>query len=165
MPYCTSCGTEVQPADVFCGKCGTRQPASTPPPGASSGFGASMNAGGSALNQINPRTASLLCYLPVVGWIPSIIVLAADRFRTNRTVRFHAFQGLYLFVAWMLIEWVLSPLFFTLDAPLRRLIVGLAKAGIFAGWIWMLVQVAQDRMYKLPIIGELADRSLSEQPF
>jgi len=55
------------------------------------------------LSGISPRTASILCYIPVVGWIASIIVLAADRFRNDHRVRFHAFQGLYLFVAWLIV--------------------------------------------------------------
>ena len=42
---------------------------------------------------------------------PSIIVLAADKFRTNRAVRFHAFQGLYLFVAWLIVQQVIAPWF------------------------------------------------------
>jgi uncharacterized membrane protein len=158
MPYCTHCGSQVQPTDLYCGRCGTRQPVS---PGAAPGTAGGAN----SLSQINARTASLLCYLPIVGWIPSIVVLAADRFRKDRTVRFHAFQGLYLFVAWLLVEWVVSPLFWGFDLTGRRVITGLLKTAIFAGWIFMLVKVAQDQMYKLPVIGELADRSLSEQMF
>src|SRR5689334_820004 len=98
MPFCSQCGNEVTPADVFCGKCGARQPSSAgmPPPRPVDAFAG-----------LSPRTASILCYVPGLGWIGSIVVLASEKFRHDRTVRFHAFQGLYLFVAWLLDDWVL----------------------------------------------------------
>ena len=49
-----------------------------------------------------------------------MVVLAADKFRNDRTVRFHAFQGLYLFVAWLIVEWVLSPIFREFHGPIFR---------------------------------------------
>ena len=63
------------------------------------------------MHGISPRTASLLCYIPILGWIVSIVVLASARFRADSRVRFHAFQGLYLFVAWLIVDWVLGPCF------------------------------------------------------
>ncbi|MGA3044531.1 MAG: zinc ribbon domain-containing protein, partial [Bryobacteraceae bacterium] len=98
MPFCSQCGSEVGAADVFCAKCGARQPNAPPPPA-------------DPFASITPRTASILCYIPGLGWIGSIIVLASDRFRANRVVRFHAFQGLYLFVAYLIEDWVLKPVF------------------------------------------------------
>src|SRR5271169_300965 len=106
MPFCSQCGNEVGPSDGFCGRCGARQPVAAAQSGPSRGPGPDPLAG------INPRTASILCYVPGIGWIASIIVLASDRFRHNRTVRFHAFQGLYLFVLWLMEDWVLKPLFY-----------------------------------------------------
>src|SRR5689334_3072162 len=101
MPFCHKCGVQVGPADAFCARCGAAQPSATPPASGRS----------DPLASINPRTASILCYIPGVGWIASIIVLAADKFRHDRVVRFHAFQGLYLFVAWLMNDWVLRPMF------------------------------------------------------
>ena len=97
MPFCTQCGAQVQPADVFCSKCGMRQAAPGPVPRPD------------PLAGITPRTASMLCYIPIVGWIASIVVLASPKFRNERDVRFHAFQGLYLFVVWLLVDWVVAP--------------------------------------------------------
>src|SRR5947209_13692959 len=101
MPFCSQCGNQVGAADAFCAHCGARQPAGAGRPSPSK----------DPLSGINSRTASILCYIPGVGWIASIIVLASDRFRQNRAVRFHAFQGLYLFVVWLMEDWVLRPLF------------------------------------------------------
>jgi len=150
MPYCCQCGAQVRDTDAFCAHCGARQPGVRPPE--------SLFAG------LSSRNASLLCYIPVVGWIPAIVVLASERFKKDRTVRFHAFQGLYLFVVWLLVDWAIGP-FFALapGSALRAAIVGLLKALLVLVWIFMLVKTSQSETYRLPVIGELAERSLAEQ--
>jgi uncharacterized membrane protein len=112
---------------------------------------------------MSPRTASFLCYIPIVGWIAAIIVLASSRFRTDRTVRFHAFQGLYLFVVWLLVDMVIGPAFHFMPGLARFSLAGMLKAVIFIAWIFMIVKTSQDQMYRLPILGELAERSVAEQ--
>jgi uncharacterized membrane protein len=114
---------------------------------------------------ISPRTASLLCYIPILGWIVSIVVLASARFRSDGRVRFHAFQGLYLFVAWLLVDWVLSPMFgFAFwGPPFHQFFPGLMKVILFGAWIFMIIKTSHDEMYKLPILGDLAEKSVSEQ--
>jgi len=127
MPYCSQCGNQVAEADTFCARCGARQPGATPAASAPD-----------ALANLTPRTASILCYIPWVGWIAAIVILAAEKFRHNRSVRFHAFQGLYLFVAWLMNAWVLRP---------------------------MLSLVPHFRLHQiidLVLLGELAQRSAAE---
>ena len=114
-----------------------------PPPTRRTGWGS-----------ISPRTAAILCYIPVVGWIAAVVVLATDQFRHNRTLRFHAFQGLYLFVAWLIVSEVLGPVLH----PFGH-IFGLGKilhALILFIWIFMIIKASQDEVYSLPVIGELA---------
>jgi uncharacterized membrane protein len=108
----------------------------------------------------------LLCYIPILGWIVAIVVLASARFRSDSRVRFHAFQGLYLFVTWLIVDWVLGPLFGfpSLWGPqVYRIFPALMKAAVFGAWVFMIIKTAQDEMYKLPILGELAEKSVSEQ--
>ncbi len=138
--------------DAYCGSCGARQPVNAPPPI-------------DYLHGISPRTASLLCYIPILGWIVSIVVLASARFRSDTRVRFHAFQGLYLFVAWLLVDWVIAPMFgFAFwGPPFHSALPDLLKAVIFGTWIFMIIKTSQDEMYKLPILGDLAEKSVSEQ--
>ena len=164
MPFCTQCGGPVTPADQFCGGCGSRQasgPAPEAPASAPRPQTGPAQPAGDWLANITDRNASLLCYIPVVGWIASIVVLASQRFQQNREVRFHAFQGLYLFVIWLFVEWVFNPVTRNLDTV--RHLGGLLKAVVLGGWIFMLVKTNQGENYRLPIIGELADRSVSEQ--
>lgn len=158
MPYCVHCGQQVQDRDVYCGNCGSRQKESAA--GGSPG-GSAPTPGQDILSGINSRAASMFCYVPVIGWVPAIIVLASSRFRDDRTTRFHAWQGLYLFVAWLLVEWVATPFFEVMPGP--PFMVKFLKGIVLAGWVFMLVKVSQDQMYRLPIIGELAERSVSEQ--
>jgi len=150
MPFCSQCGNQVSGLDVFCAKCGFRQPVSAPRPPADPFAG------------VTPRTATILCYIPVVGWIASIIVLATDKFRANRQVRFHAFQGLYLFLAWLIVDWVVRPVFAEMPGHLIRLDKILQGILLFT-WIFMLVKASHEETYALPIIGELAEKSASGQ--
>ncbi len=148
MPYCSQCGNQAAPEDLHCRHCGAKQPVSAPPV-------RDFMAG------ISPRTAAILCYIPVVGWIASIIVLAADRFRGNQRVRFHAFQGLYLFVAWLIVNEVLRPLFRDISGGMR--LDKVLEAVLMFTWIFMLVKASHDETYSLPIIGDLAQKSAADR--
>ena len=156
MAFCVQCGNKVGDADPFCAKCGARQKV---PAGA--------RAPHDPFSGISARTASLLCYVPWLGWIAAIVVLASQRFRENAQVRFHAFQGLYVFVAWLIVDWVISPFLhasgFLLGMPFHRLGADLLQLAIFCAWVFMMIKVSHDENYKLPIIGDLAERSVSEQ--
>ena len=106
----------------------------------------------------------MACYIPIVGWIAAIIVLATTKFQHDRAVRFHAFQGLYLFVVWLLIEWVLEPFARMVPGPgAMRGTTALLHIAVFAAWIWMIIKTSQEQMFRLPIVGELAERSVAEQ--
>lgn len=89
-------------------------------------------------------------------------MLASEKFRSNKTVRFHAFQGLYLFVTWLVIDLVTSHVhndFFFWHWGLR----GTLKLAMIGTWIYMLIQTNQDRLIRLPFLSDLADRSVDEQ--
>jgi uncharacterized membrane protein len=97
-----------------------------------------------------------------LGWIPAVVVLGMKRFRGDFKMRFHAFQGLYIFAAWLIVEWAIHPLFenmrhvFRVDSILSTLLMFV--------WIFMLVKTSQGEIYELPIVGELAQRSAREKP-
>ncbi len=163
MAFCTQCGNQVQDADLFCGRCGAAQAtaraagAAGPKPAAASGPAAA------ALGGIDARTASILCYIPIVGWIASIVVLASDKFRNDTETRFHAFQGLYLFVAWLIVDWVIGPIGRISGSYMGMNPAKLLKLVIFGTRIFMLVKVSHREHFKLPVLGEWAEKSVSEQ--
>jgi uncharacterized membrane protein len=149
MPFCSQCGAQVRDTDVFCASCGGRQPVAPPP--------------STPFSNISSRNASLLCYIPWVGWIPAIVVLASSRFKTDKDVRFNAFQGLYIFVTWLIVDWAVGP-FFDFAGDSMIFPVGLAlKLVVFGAWIFMLVKTSQNESFRLPVLGELAERSTAEQ--
>lgn len=161
MPFCTQCGSQASGADAFCGRCGARQSGAgvPPPPSPPRGPGAAAQ---DPLAGLSPRAATILCYVPAVGWIAAIIVLAARKFKDNHLIRFHAFQGLYLFAAWLVVDWVVGPI--VRSTPGRHFPLDMILHGIIlAVSIFMMVKASHDEAYVLPIIGELAQRSATEQ--
>lgn len=161
MPFCTQCGNRCSDADVYCGSCGARQPGSASASASQPGVRPSAPPP-DPLSGLSPRTASILCYIPTVGWIACVIVLAARKFKSEHEVRFHAFQGLYLFAAWLAVSWVVRPLAMTLPSSFVRIDHAL-EALILGVSIFMMVKASHNEPYVLPIIGELAQRSASEQ--
>jgi uncharacterized membrane protein len=148
MAYCCKCGNAVQDTDRFCAKCGNEQAGPRPTADLAASF--------------SPKTAAVLCYIPWLGWIAAIVVLASNTFRTNRTVRFHAFQGLYLFVAWLIVQWVFKPWDFFTGSP-HIPVVEIMKLALLVLSIFMMVKAGEGGQYSLPILGELAERSLTEK--
>src|SRR5579883_2079167 len=143
MPFCSQCGNPVDHRDVFCARCGGRQPLPPPAP---------------QFSGISPRTMSILCYVPWLGWVAAVVVLASNSFRHDRVVRFHAFQALYLFVAYLVDAVVVRP-FDHFMVPFTH-ISGLVELALLAASIYMIVKVSQGCTdCALPLFGELAHRS------
>ena len=153
MPYCSQCGNQVGAADPFCGRCGSSQPVPASAPGRP------PVTGSDPLSGMTPRTASILCYIPWIGWVMAVIVLAADRYRHDRVLRFHAFQALYLFVAALLNNYVLRWLPMGIPHFGLHRIVDLVLLGLS---IFMMVKASREEAYSLPLFGELAARSVAE---
>ncbi len=153
MPYCTNCGTSVDPRAAFCHNCGAAQR-----PVASGQYE-------DFLSGISDRTACILCYIPVFGVLPAIIFLASRRFRTNYRVRFNAFQALYLFLAWLILSSAFPVLFVTgvPGAWIGGGALGLLKLLLFICWIYLLIKAANEQEVRLPVVGDLAARSTHEQ--
>ena len=152
MPFCTNCGASVTPNAAFCTNCGMAQPRTSPP---ASDF----------LEGMSDRTACILCYIPVFGVIPAIVFLASQKFRTNVRVRFNAFQSLYLFVTWLIISSAV-PILLVGGVPgwgVEHAFIAALKFVIFICWIYLLVKAAQEQQVRLPVIGDLAARSTTEQ--
>ncbi len=147
MAYCQSCGAAFADGATFCPTCAGRAPAMAAPPVANSGLQA--------------NTAGALAYL--AGIISGIIFLVIDPYKSDRFVRFHAFQSIFfnvawtaLWIGWMIAGLVLSAvtkgLFFFIQLPIDLLLM----VGGFALWAFLMYSAYQGKMTKLPIIGALA---------
>ena len=103
------------------------------------------------------NAAAGIAYLTI---IPAIIFLIAEPFKKNSYVRFHAWQSIFFFIAWAVIDILVglvqhivpSAVFFTLTV---LQLVGLA---IFIVWLIVFIGAFGGRRIKLPIIGDLAAR-------
>lgn len=154
MPFCSQCGAQVQDHDRFCSQCAAPQPAAGPhawdPP--------RRRVHG---EPFSPRTGAILSYVPVIGWIAAVIILASRAYRNDPVVRFHAFQGLYLFALHLLLEWAIRPVFQQIPGPMIG-VYGMMQAVVFGVSIFMIVKTVQGERYMLPFLGELAERSAHE---
>src|SRR6476646_8688292 len=92
MAFCASCGAEVQ--GKFCAKCGA-------PAGSGSSSGPAAPATPAAPAAIDENVAAALCYL--VGVLTGILFLVLEPYNRNPTIRFHAFQSIFAWIAAMVI--------------------------------------------------------------
>jgi uncharacterized membrane protein len=125
--------------------------------------------GKSALG-LDANVVALLCYLANIcglGLILSIITVVTDK--TNKLARFHAFQSILLSVFGVVLAIVLNVLIFAgalIDSQiglplitgvtaLVAMVIGLA---LLVGIIMAAMKGFQGQIFKLPIIGNLADK-------
>ena len=129
-----------------------------------------MSGGKTALG-LDTNLGAVLCYLPVcaINLIYSIIVIVQDK--TNRVVRFHAFQSLFLQAASIIITIPLVVLIWVgifLDAvvlggiPLFTGLIGLVALVVFIAILYFVVMAAikgyNGEIYKIPVIGNFAEK-------
>lgn len=124
-----------------------------------------MNSGKSALG-LDANLVAMLCYIANIccylGLILSIITVITDK--TNKLARFHAFQSILLSAAGLVLGFVLGALNGVAAAAhsgMLSILVGLIGAVIGLGFliaiIYTAIQAYQGKMFKLPVIGDLAD--------
>ena len=102
------------------------------------------------------NVAGMLAY---VTFIPAIIFLVTAPYNQSRFVRFHSYQSIFLFVAVVAIQVILSimtfmPFLILITGPLHLLVA----LGALIVWIILLLKANQGQMFKLPIIGDLAEK-------
>jgi uncharacterized membrane protein len=110
------------------------------------------------------NVAAALCY--VVGFITGIIFLVLSPYNSNRVIRFHAFQSIFLNVACVVLMICMSiistVLFLVMHsfalAGLWGTLATLIYLGVLVLWIVMIVFAYQGKQTVLPIIGPLAQK-------
>ena len=127
-----------------------------------------QNPDGQSALGLDANVAAGLCYLPICGisLIMSIIILVTDK--TNKLPRFHAFQSLLLLASTIPLVIVYAVGFgiaLAIDSmigfPLFMIIVWLIMVvlglAIFVFLIIALIKAFQGQIYKIPVIGNMAD--------
>src|SRR5687767_12845543 len=117
---------------------------------------------------LDENIAALLAY--IFGWIGGLIFFLIEK--ESRFVRFHAMQSLLLnvlFVVIFIVLWVVSIVMVVISSQLPgalamvvNLIVTLLWivlwVGLVIAWIMCLIKAFQKQYFKLPIIGNMAEK-------
>ena len=106
--------------------------------------------------------AAALCYL--FGFITGILFLVLEPYNKNRTIRFHAFQSIFFWVAAVAIFIVAGILSVTLGAIpvigwIFSILLHFALAiGFFIVWVMLMYKAYNNERWVLPVIGPLAEK-------
>jgi len=119
---------------------------------------------------LDANVGALLCYvanlipccLPL-GLIYSVIVIVQDK--TNKLARFHAFQSILLSAVALVIGLIFTMIFGTAMLTNSNAMFGLggllytvAGLATLIAIIFCAVKAFQGQIFKLPVIGDLADK-------
>jgi uncharacterized membrane protein len=177
--FCTQCGAQVDDTAKFCKKCGARL-APTQPAGYSaptidqqspnyqepSGFGAAQPPyqqpyqppyqGPASQADLKPNVAGMLCY--PLSIITGILFLVLTPYNRDRFVRFHAWQSIFFFLAMLVLSFALRILPWFLEwfffSAFRLLALG--------GTAWLMYKAYNNELFKLPLIGDWAEKQASK---
>jgi uncharacterized membrane protein len=142
MAFCSVCGAQTPDGSTVCPAC-SRSGAPAPGPAATAGG-------------LTDNVAGMLAYVTI---IPAILFLVIEPYNKSRFVRFHSFQSIFFAVAWT-VMWI--ALTFVGMIPvlgwLTILIWPLLGLGGLVLWIILLLKANQGQMFKLPIIGDMAEK-------
>jgi uncharacterized membrane protein len=155
---------------------GYQQPGGFPPPGGY-GYGGPPPEQKTKTLGLSYNIAALLCYVPAclccVNLIAGILWLVTEP-KENRFVRFHAMQGLLLFgvnfvvsIIFRILQVILGAGAAAVDSDVAfgggSLILGLLQLVIGLGLLVVhiigMVKANQGQMWKLPIIGDIAEKN------
>ena len=117
---------------------------------------------------LDENIAALLSY--VFGWLGGLIFFLIEK--DSRLVRFHAMQSLLLNVlvgVIAIVLWVVWMVFFVVGAAIGDVVGGLVGIvgtllwvaffiGVAVAWILCVVKAFQSQYWKLPIIGNFAEK-------
>ena len=146
MAFCVSCGGQVPAGANACPACGRAT-------AAAAGAAPATPAGAAGLTD---NMAGALAYVTI---IPAIVFLVVEPYNRSRFIRFHSFQCIFAAVAWTCLWVALSivahiPVF----GWLTILIWPLISLGGFVVWIILVLKAYQNQMFKLPVIGDMAEK-------
>lgn len=102
-----------------------------------------------ASSGLSDNAAGAIAYITI---IPSIIFLLVEPYNKNPFVRFHAWQNIFLMIAWLACSMIMI-------IPILGWIVGvLGILALFVCWIMCIIKASSGQKFKLPFIGPLAEK-------
>jgi uncharacterized membrane protein len=166
--FCAKCGAALGAGAKFCPECGA--PGADAPAGAGATAAAGPAAGSAASGGetagagLQPNLVHLLCYL--AGFITGLIFLNTAPYNQDPDTKFHAWQSIFVSIVGVAAYVVLSILGSVLGALhmffLAVILYRLLGVGFLVLWIWLMVQAHNGKRFKLPIIGDLAEKQAAK---
>jgi uncharacterized membrane protein len=143
MAFCNMCGAQIADGTTTCAACAGRAPAAPAATTASTGG-------------MTDNVAGMLAYVTI---IPAIIFLVVEPYNKNKFIRFHSFQNLFFALAWTVLWIALSIVaHIPILGWLTILIWPLVGLGALVIWVILLLKANQGQMWKLPVIGDMAEK-------
>jgi uncharacterized membrane protein len=130
---CPHCSTEAAASEAFCPACGwSMKPLA-----------------------VADRGLAALAYLTL---IPAATLLLLPAYRRHRFIRFHAWQSVLIWGAFLALT-AAAVLLSSVAAAVLLLLVGvLASLAMFFLWVVLSIKAWQGERFELPWFGELAER-------
>ncbi len=111
------------------------------------------NQNSSSSTGLDVKLASLLCY--VLGFVTGIIFLILEK--KSHIVRLHAMQSTIVFGGLLLINFVLG--FIPIIGAVISMLMGPI---IFILWVVLMVKAYQGSWFKLPVVGDIAEKQVNQ---
>lgn len=102
-----------------------------------------------AQSGLSDNAAGALAYVTV---IPAIIFLLVEPFNRNPYIKFHAWQSIFLNIAAFVIG------FINVIPILGQIVFVLGMLVLFVAWLICLINALQGKRFKLPFLGNLAEK-------
>ena len=99
---------------------------------------------------LSDNAAGAIAYITI---IPAIIFLIVEPYNKNSFVRFHSWQSIFLGIAAFAILIVLSVI-----PVVGWIIIPFFLIGFLIVWIMCLVKASKGERWKLPLIGDFAEK-------
>ena len=148
MAFCPSCGKPIPEGATTCPVCASASAGATVP---TTGLVAHGQVGG-----LTENVAGALAYATIIS---AVLFLFIEPYNKNRFVRFHAFQSIFFGVAWIVL-WVALEIFGHLPflGWASLLLWPLISLAGFVLWLILVFKAYQGQKFKLPIIGDMAEK-------
>jgi uncharacterized membrane protein len=107
---------------------------------------------GKSSTGMEENVVGLLCY--VLGFITGIIFLVIEK--DSKFVKFHAMQSIILFASLFILDIILGFI------PILGWLISLLLFPLsFILWLILMFQAYQGKLFKLPVIGDIAEKQAS----
>ncbi|MGA2834842.1 MAG: hypothetical protein ABSE55_17405 [Terracidiphilus sp.] len=99
---------------------------------------------------LSDNAAGALAYVTI---IPAIIFLIVEPFNKNPYVRFHSWQSIFLGIAAFAVNIVLGVI-----PVIGWVIIPFVNLVLLVIWVYVLIKALNGLRFKLPLIGDLAEK-------